>query len=170
MWWWRNDREGRRKITAGYQGLAQGLKVKRGEKRDVVLEESRKPLLLLYFIKSSHVRRITQPHWRRPLCVTACQAPACLLPATITTSLHRRLGLGLSVPWKAGEMHSARQGSVSLLPCNYTCENAPVEKTSLEDPLLGGRCSCVQVVPALLGESCRGVVLPSQGLISYGGD
>lgn len=126
---------------ARHQGLARRLRVKRGEKRDVFLEESRNPLLLLYFIKLSHIPCITPPHWGKPLCITACQAPACscLLPATITTILHRRLELGLSVPWKAGETYSAQQGSIPPLPCNYTCENAPVEKTALEDLLLGGR-------------------------------
>lgn len=52
--WWRNDREGWRKKRARHQGLAQRPKVKRGEESDVVLEESRYPLLLPFFIKLSH--------------------------------------------------------------------------------------------------------------------
>jgi len=62
-----------------------------------------------------------------------------LLPTNIAASPHRRLELGLLALWKAGEMRSAQQGDVSLLLCNYICESASVEETSLEDLLLGGR-------------------------------
>lgn len=57
----------------------------------------------------------------------------------IATSLHQHLALSPSVPQKAGEMHSARQGGISRLPRNYICESGAMEKTSLEGPLLRER-------------------------------